>query len=294
VSRRVYFGDWLPNTYYLKATGWALSDRVGQGFLQNRPAIYATLFGLLPLCAFLFLRVRERKAEIAGLVLAHAGTLAYSTWLGGDFAWEVYGYDRFTGTSVLFLTCALTRLLTEASLRPWARALAVPAAFALMALPVFTFVHFFTEKWEARQPFRFKALVYYKWSLNYPDLMNSMFVHWGHVIEQITKPGAVVAVCAAGAIPYFSHRGAIDMLGKIDKHVARLPVSTRPPPEFRCWRPFPGAGHNKEDTNYSFSLRPDLSTVPPPVKYEAHYRKISHGGLDFWARLDTKLVIVPE
>jgi arabinofuranosyltransferase len=294
VSRRAYFGEWLPNTYYLKATGWALGDRLIQGFLQNRAAIYCLLFGILPLCVLLLPRVLHRRSEIAGLVLAHAGTVAYSTWLGGDFAWSVYGYDRFTGTSVLLLTCALARLVTEPPLYRWARALAMPALAASMLAPVFLYFNPYTSEWLVHQPFRFKALVYYKKSLNAPDLLNATFVYYGRAIEQITKPGAVVAVCAAGAIPYFSHRRAIDLLGKIDKHVARLPVLDHPPPEYRCWRPFPGAGHNKEDTSYSFAQRPDLSTVDPPEKYRSQYRKAVWGGLDFWLRQDSKLVIIPE
>jgi hypothetical protein len=43
LARRAYFGAWLPNTYWLKATGWALRARLARGVNQN-----ATLLALLP------------------------------------------------------------------------------------------------------------------------------------------------------------------------------------------------------------------------------------------------------
>jgi hypothetical protein len=52
---------------------------------------------------------------------------------------------------------------------------------------------------------------------------------------------------AAGIVPYFTRRTAVDILGKSDRHVARL-------------RPFPGAkvGHGKIDPAYTLSAKPDL------------------------------------
>ncbi len=292
-ARRAYFGEWLPNTYYLKATGWDLGERLWQGFLQNRSAIYCFGFVVVPLCALLLPTVRHRRSEIVALLLAYAGTLVYSTSLGGDFAWEVLGYDRFTAVGSLFLACGLARLISEADLRPWLRCLAVPLSALAIALPIFTWVPYSLGRWIWRQPLELRGLFRFRRSLEPRDLMVERVVHFGKAVEQVTKPGAVVAVCAAGAIPYFSRRKAIDLLGKMDKHVARLSVPKKPPREIRCWRGFPGAGHNKEDLGYSFRARPDVSTVDPPARYKSEYRQISHEGFDLWLRTDSKLVSVP-
>jgi arabinofuranosyltransferase len=290
--RRAYFGEWLPNTYYLKATGWPLAVRVPQGYLQNRPALFCLLFGVVPLSAFLLRRVSSRRNEIVALLLAHTGTLLYSTWLGGDFSWERFGYDRFTGTSSLFLVCALTRLVGEASMRKSLRASAAALATLSVALPIFTYVNFW-GLWQWRQPVHFRALLELRRGLDSNDVMSASFVYWGKAAEQISKPGALVATCAAGAIPYFSKRKAIDLLGKVDKHVARQPVPASIPPEFRCWRPWPGAGHNKEDLEHSFAERPDVSTVEPPARYREEFEKLSHAGLEFWVRRDSDFVVTP-
>lgn len=292
-ARRAYFGEWLPNTYYLKATGWPLEARLPQGYRQNRPALFCFLFGIAPLTALSLRAVAERRGEILALLLGYAGTLLYSTWLGGDFSWERFGYDRFTATGSLLLACGLTRLVTEASMPRALRPFAVASAIGLMALPIFTYVEFW-GRWGLRQPIDLQALFVFERGLDEDDLMSSSFVHLGKGVEQVSKPGALVAVCAAGAIPYFSKRKAIDLLGKIDKHVARLRVPEHAPPEFRCWRPFPGAGHNKEDLSYSFAARPDVSTLEPPARHHSEYRKISHAGLVVWLRRDSELVIMPD
>jgi hypothetical protein len=292
-ARRAYFGEWLPNTYYLKATGWALPERLTQGYFQNKPALFCLLFGIFPLTAFLIRWVPRGKSEILALLAAHTGTLFYSTWVGGDFSWERFGYDRFTGTSSLFLVCALTRLVTEASVHRGLRALAAAGAVVSMGIPIFAYVSFW-GLWEWRQPVDLRAFIELRRGLDQNDLMSGSFVYWGKGIEQITKPGAVVATCAAGAVPYFSKRKALDLLGKVDKHVARLRVPSTPPPEFRCWRPFPGAGHNKEDLAHSFAARPDVSTVEPPARHHDQYRRVSHAGLLLWLRKDSDLVVSPE
>ena len=74
-------------------------------------------------------------------------------------------------------------------------------------------------------------------------------VRYGLAQSEVTRPDAVIAVAIAGAMPYFSQRPAVDLLGKSDPVIAK----ERPRlPDF-----FPG--HNKYDYAYSIcTLRPDL------------------------------------
>jgi hypothetical protein len=72
---------------------------------------------------------------------------------------------------------------------------------------------------------------------------------YGLAIEQSTRSDAVIAVQAAGQIPYFSQRSSIDLLGKNDRRIAHLEPANDDP-----FRP----GHNKWDLAYSIGeLKPD-------------------------------------
>jgi hypothetical protein len=68
------------------------------------------------------------------------------------------------------------------------------------------------------------------------------------LVKKNALPQSSIAVLAAGIVPYFTRLRSIDVLGKSDKHVARL-------------KPFPGApvGHGKLDPGYTLNeRRPDL------------------------------------
>jgi hypothetical protein len=72
---------------------------------------------------------------------------------------------------------------------------------------------------------------------------------YGLAIRDSTRPSASVAVVWAGALPYFAHRRALDLLGKSD------PVIARGAPATSQFHP----GHTKWDYGYSIGrLRPDL------------------------------------
>ena len=73
----------------------------------------------------------------------------------------------------------------------------------------------------------------------------------GVMIRQHARPESTLAVTSAGNAPYFSRRGAVDMLGKTDAHIAHL-------------HPRAGGdiGHGKFDFDYSLSREPDLIVTP--------------------------------
>lgn len=75
------------------------------------------------------------------------------------------------------------------------------------------------------------------------------FASLGAELRSVTTADALIAVGAAGATQYFSGRMMIDILGKNDRHIARLPATT---PDFL-------PGHNKYDARWSLDrLRPDV------------------------------------
>ncbi|MDQ5820323.1 MAG: hypothetical protein M3540_02670 [Actinomycetota bacterium] len=107
---------------------------------------------------------------------------------------------------------------------------------------------------------------------------------YGLLLRDSTAPGTTVAVTWAGSIPYHSHRRAIDLLGKSDRHIARSA------PNRVAFRP----GHNKWDYAYSIGqIRPDVvaqlfgSTMPIASSLKAWgYEPVAGGRA--WVRRDAR------
>jgi hypothetical protein len=102
-----------------------------------------------------------------------------------------------------------------------------------------------------------------------------------------TDPRATIAVVLAGNGPYFSHRRTIDILGKSDRHIARLRV-----PGSGYFRP----GHNKSDLDYSIHrLRPDLVDLGSSIFSPTHAMRFKRWGYEplpngMLVRTDSRLV----
>ena len=85
--RLIYYGEPLPNTYYLKVGGVPLLDRLHRGF---DALLYLGLIELYPavLVSFLYLLLRRRRVPRGAYLLAalFAGQCAYSVYVGADIA----------------------------------------------------------------------------------------------------------------------------------------------------------------------------------------------------------------
>jgi len=274
-ARWSFFGEWLPNPAVLKMTGWPLTDRVARGLSQNAWAWPSTAVLLLG-SGVLYERVRSRAALLcAGCVATFAVGLAYSTWVGGDFLLRRGGWDRFTAPYLPLLSIGLATGLGAIG-APAVRKAVLAALIGVLMIPVLAT--------QADRKTLDRRLVNLhidaepqRWALGLRGL--------GKAYEAVSLPGARMAVCAAGSVIYFSHRGGVDLLGKVDPAIAALPV-TGPPTEERCWRDWPG--HNKEDIGLSFELHsPDFSAVPPPQALRDQYRPVRYDGHEFWVRRGT-------
>lgn len=272
VARYAYYGEWLPNTYFLKATNWPLEARLPRGRLQN-----AALLPLLPLPLLALLvpisrrwLLREAPHALAGW-LGFALTVLYSTYVGGD-AWRSFGgYDRHTAIGGLLLIWSACAVIAALAHRPPLAALA-----CALALPI-AFWPLYAENGAARVR---DAL--FQETLGARSLERE-WIRYGKAFREIARPGARIALCPAGAVVYFSERGGVDLLGKVDPFVARLPVSPRKPPNNACWRDAPG--HNKEDDVAVFELRkPEFSRYRPPPEVAPLYTKVKYKGFQFFQR----------
>jgi hypothetical protein len=249
--RLAYYGEALPNTYYLKVTGVPLWFRVAHGAYVFWQFVWSTnvLLYLLPVA--LLPAWRDWRAFfLVGVFLAFS---AYSIYVGGD-AWEHRGgANRFIAVAMPLFFVAFTYTVERlraalAKDRPaWAGAALLLLALAGVGLSAYNFNTMLGANWLQR------------WTLRRQPLFVSgteRYTRMGLTLKQITAPGASIAVVTAGAIPYFAERTAIDLMGKNDATIARLPMrveaSLAEAPNFR-------PGHTKWDYGYSITgLKPDV------------------------------------
>ncbi len=235
--RMAYYGDVLPNTYYLKMTGLAATARIWRGlevFMAHTLPYSGSAFALAAV-GLLFRDYREHRGVrmLAPVIVAQ---VAYSIYVGGD-AWEEFGIaNRYVTVAIpgLALCGAVVLDLCQRRWSDPSRAALTALVVALLAYAPMNIPHFCAWIYSGIYYVNFD----HQWTAN------------GLVIRARTPEDITIAVSTAGAIPYFARRSAIDLLGKSDRVVAHLPHST-------------GAifipGHSKRDLEYSIGqLRPDL------------------------------------
>lgn len=232
--RLAYYGQWVPNTAYLKAA--FRPERIGGGV----DYLGAGLRYLYPwalgggLGAVLGLRTPALRPL----------TLIQLAWLG---AWLCYvlviGGDHFPGHRHLVLPLGLcASLMAQGLCVLWSRHPRLgraAVALAWLCLPAL-------------------------WQLQWhdPDYRMGRRARWqwdgqalGRTVARGVAPAKPLwAVTAAGCIPYFSGLPALDMLGLNDHHIARQPPDPRMP-----------LAHDHGDGDYVLRRAPDLITFGLPT-----------------------------
>lgn len=250
--RRWYFGEWLPNTYVLKMEGYPFVKRITHGYeIAMRFLVH---WGALPLGVLIFRR--DRAARL--LIWLFAVQMLYNVYVGGD-AWEHYGgANRYLSVAI-----PLWFVLLWALLRAGYHALASSAAATaetgrrwqpkpvtlragLLASGLYLLVAF---------NYTYGTGALKEWLLLAPSLYageNKARVEQALLLKALTTPDATVALAGVGIVPYFAERTCIDLLGKTDPVIARLPMDQTVIPEFK-------PGHMKWDYAYSIgTLKPDV------------------------------------
>jgi hypothetical protein len=265
LARYLYYGDLLPNTYYLKLEGFPFTLRILRGLYTLFMLVWYSnwVLCLLPLAIFIFRR--DWKVTLFWLIfLAQA---AYSVFVGGD-AWEHRGgANRFISIAIPLFFVLFALVLDEirkAVAGRWRRPESVSAvdgnrkdalwiSNAVMILFILFSIGNFNallsdwnnvERWLLRRRATFIA-------------GNEQNIYYALDLEKITKPGASLAVIGAGTTPYLlPDRYAIDLLGKADPVIAhgpiRFPMSIVDIPDMR-------PGHMKWNYAHSIGeLKPDV------------------------------------
>ena len=227
--RHSYYGQWLPNTYFLRVV--EVPTRVMYGLFHA--SYFAMLFdGVLVLAVIGMLTARNPRVGWVGCPAL--ALLAYVAYVGGDELAEYRFYVPVVPVLLLLALAGLDRVLgMSRPLRECSPSLRYGFALLLMGLAAVRSIAL---------PGELQKLGEVRGEMERKN------VQIGLMLRRHTRPDALVAHYWAGAAPYFSERPALDMLGKNDSHLARL---ASPPADYQ-------PGHNKYDAEYSFGRRPDV------------------------------------
>lgn len=223
LARHGYYGEWLPNTYYLKTTGWSGRWKTGAHYAIDFLCSYGWVYLLLTLIV-----LRSRSAltpAVRATLLISGAQLAYGAYVGGD----ILGIFRVYTTIIpMMIAAGLTSIQILFS-RKYLAALISVAVIVIWARPLGVLGGLMDGKRR--------------------DIGN---IELGLAFNQ-NAPQSSVADGYAGSVFYFAPRvRGIDVLGKMDAHIARMPAAhggTVP-------------GHNKFDYDYSIGqLHPDYAVA---------------------------------
>lgn len=218
--RHSYYGDWLPNTYFLKVYG--LTDKHQRGFeyAKNFTTVYGVLI-TISITAGLSVARRDRRGLAVAILIG--ANLAYVVMVGSDMFMGFRFFSHLMPVMFAFAGAGVDLLG-----RGLVGRIAIAAVIVTVSVPPL--------------PKPFARLLVMDTN---GDQQKQIQV--AAMINKNALPTSSMAVLCAGIVPYMTRRPALDMLGKSDKHIARL-------------MPFPGSmsGHGKVDADYMVARRPDF------------------------------------
>jgi arabinofuranosyltransferase len=234
--RLAYYDAWVPNTYHAKVAFNEQRWREGLKYLDTAVPL---LTGLLIAAAAAFIvslfdrRVRRRAVLLATVALTWS---AYLVAIGGDFFWQHRHIVPLVPVLALlgaeFIAWTLSRQRWQWALG-WGLAGAALVQLADAARKDPQHQHAKNDRW------------------HFGGRQVGAFLR-----HAFTEQQPLLAVDAAGCLPFFYQLPALDMLGLTDRHIA-----THPPPGFGSGF----LGHELGDGKYVLSRKPDLIAFWTPV-----------------------------
>ena len=227
--RRVYYGQWQPNTAAAKLAFNADRIALGVRYLGHGYAAIAVLL-VLAVAASIWLVARR---DVGAVVLAWtliAGWSAYQALVGGDI---------FPGwRQLIFVLVPLAMLVADALEELVVIRGAAKAVVALAAVVAGAALHVRVQRADGEN-IRAAQEVWERDGFSIGTLLRRAFgaQHPLHAVD------------AAGALPYWSELPTLDMLGLNDAYIAH-----HPPRSFGHG----GIGHELGDGAYVLSRRPEL------------------------------------
>jgi hypothetical protein len=238
-----YFGDVLPNTWYVKSGGGVAAAAEGLVYVFRFARSLGALCWIL-VAIPLLLDPMPRRARL-GYLAACAAVLAVPAILvGGDYQyfWR-YLVPAIPPIAVLAARGAIAIWEGAGSLPGWRRGALAVLLLAGWALPWTraSLAEIRDRPWLLVRPFRL---------VDAGRLAQDDFVQMGRALGSAIPEGRSLAAVAVGAIGYYCDRPIVDMLGLNDRRIARLPIEHE---RFDRWRP----GHMRGSAEEVLSRRPD-------------------------------------
>jgi hypothetical protein len=221
VFRRAFYGDWLPNTYYAKATG-SLVFRLEAGLGY---AIWAAVGLAVTAVATWLAGMVSRKGIAAILFLALA--LAAVIVGGGDWMWHGRMLAPVLPALVGLAAAALARAPSQRR----------PVLVLVYALALSVFLPRPALLADALVGKRLPPTAYQEGTMIPAALAAAQFIAAKYPAD------ALVAVNHAGALPYALPNPVLDMTGLADRHIAHE---------------VEGSLHEKFDPAYVLARKPRL------------------------------------
>ena len=256
--RFLYYGDFLPNTYYLKMTGYPLLLRITRGAVVAWQFLWHMniFFACVPIAVLIYRYNRTRGF----LSLVVGIQIAYSIFVGGD-AWEsLKGSNRYISIVMpqlfILIVYGLSQIKTiiDKVISKQASSLSQPSLFIVRHHFLFLVVLAFLQMNNNTSPLNLRGLLFIEPPFYRDD--NKSLVERAIFLKGVTSPEAKVAVTWAGISPYFSERYTVDILGKTDRTIAHDPM--RRATGFKALTYF-WPGHLKYNPRYSIDeKKPDV------------------------------------
>lgn len=219
--RLSYYGDYVPNTAYLKGGfAWTRLERgwnyVALNLLTVAPLGLCLLAGLLALAG--------RAAGLLGsALLLVLGTLGYALWVGGDFL----PFGRLLVPAAPFFVLLWIRCQERFHLGTGARLLGSAALVALSALASFD-RHVVPRALLERFFFRYGEAAFETELENWSKVKD--FTSWwtdlGRALAKHTQPGESILLYNVGVVGYLCELTIYDMYGLTNREAARAAVLT--------------------------------------------------------------------
>lgn len=259
LGRWWYYKSFLPNSFYAKvsAAGPAAQIERGWNYLAQFVGVHlGWLIGLPPLAAVIAatreyfshtpVRAQPRSSRFfwttyfAGTIAAYS---AYIVYVGGDWSVGRFFVPVLPFFYLLFSTALVDmwRWLVDTRLRAWGKRvhyIGVSVSILLVALLITA------SAWNGEYGIFIKGFD----AARATEARETM----GKWLKANVAPGTLIAVDAAGQVPYFSGLPAIDMFGINDLHIGRLPVAT-------LGQGTPG--HEKFDLVYVITRQPEYIVI---------------------------------
>lgn len=222
--RYLYYGDWLPNTYYVKV-GFSTAQLM-RGF-HYVTAFLPTVLGMVVFIVITLVTMKSLGSDktvqlFVGVILLFCG---YTLAVGGD---SMPAF-RFLVPVMPFLCILVAQSVTI---------LFAKTNHLLLAILILVGCN-------AYQSFM-------NWHIHGHILSDRVAVHGKEVglwMNNSLPPDAVIATNTAGSIAYYSKLTTIDMLGLTDNHIAHREITDMGQGS---------AGHEKGDGAYVLSRKPDV------------------------------------